>query len=167
MVVRTSYKIDYPYDCLNKKGKRTIYNTPREAFNCGGYALNTISWYCPYSRCDDGSFPKLYQRLKRDYRAVLEYTVEYMLKEFNKRLRVIQSLDELQEGEEAVGYRIATNGWDFHYIRRKNNGSWYGKRGACPLIERYTAAQVFDSNSAAWSYGDYDSEMVLFALIVE
>lgn len=166
MVVRTSYKIDYPYDRLNKKGKRTIYNTPRGAFNCGGYALNTISWYCPYSRCDV-DFPSLYMRLKGDYRAVLEYTVEYMLNEFNKRLRVIQSLDELQEGEEVIGYRIATNGFDFHYIRRKSNGSWYGKRGACPWIEQYTTEQAFDSDSAAWGYGNYNSEMILFAIIVE
>jgi hypothetical protein len=92
-----------------------------------------------------------------------------MLKDFKGKLRVIENLNELLSNEEAVAYRIEMCGVgaDFHYVRRKRNGSWYGKLGSCPTIHRYTEEQVFDCESEAWYYGRYDSEMILFALIVK
>jgi hypothetical protein len=164
MVVTTD--IPYMQDRLNTKRMREMKNTPRTEYNCGGYALDTFSWYCPFSR-KDWTIGNLLERFDGDYTAVLQYTVDYMLKEFKGKLRLIQSLAELQEGEEAVGYRIVTSCWDFHYVRRKQNGSWYGKMGACPKIYRYTEEQVFDYESEAWRNGRYDSEMILFALIVK
>lgn len=165
MVRRTEYKIPYPYDRLNKKNKRNMSNTHKEGFNCGGYALGTYSWYCPFGR-HDGDLSGLFDRFDGDYVAVLQYTVDYMLQDFGNKLRVIQSLDELQEGEEAVAYRIETDCYDFHYLRRKSNGKWYGKMGRIPIIYKYTEIEVFDHNSDAWQNGRYDSEMILFALIV-
>lgn len=164
MVVTTD--IPYMQDRLNIKRLRNIENTSRREFNCGGYALDTFSWYCPFSR-NDWNLENLLRLFDGDYMAVLQYTVDYMLKEFKGKLRVIQSLAELQKGEEAIGYRIETSCWDFHYVRRKQNGSWYGKMGGCPEIHRYTEEEVFDCESDAWQNGRYDSEMILFALIVK
>lgn len=160
------YKIPYRFDRLNKRNKRSLSNTYTRAYNCGGFALKTFSWYCPFDK-GDGDLDGLYDRFNEDYMAVLQYTVDYMLNDFKGKLRVIQNLAELQENEEAVAYRIETNCWDFHYIRRKKNGNWYGKRGCLPEIRRYTEEEVFDCESDAWSNGRYDSEMILFALIVK
>ena len=165
MVITTN--IPNMRDRLNTKRLRKLKNTPRKEFNCGGYALDTFSWYCPLSR-SDWDLNNLYERFDGDWMAVLQYTVDYMLNDFNGKLRVIQNLDELQEGEEAVAYRIEQDeDWaDFHYVRRKRNGVWYGKMGRCPMIFRYTEEQVFDYKSDAWQNGRYDSNMILFALIV-
>jgi len=164
MVVTTD--IPNMRDRLNKKKFRNLDNTPRSEYNCGGYALDTFSWYHP--------FPRKYHNLwaiidlyEGDYSAVLHYTVNHMLKEFRGKLRVIQNLADLQENEEAVAYRIETDGYDFHYVRRKQNGSWYGKKGWTHPIYRYTEEEVFDCESDAWSEGRYNSEMILFALIVK
>ena len=164
MVVTTS--IPNAKDKLNKKQKRNLNNTERCEYNCGGYALDTFSWYHPY-RQKDGDISDLLDKFQDDANAVLEYTTQYMLKEFKKKLRVITTLSELKENEEAVAYRIETEGYDFHFVRRKRNGSWYGKTGSCPTIYRYTEAEVFDFSSAAWGDGRYDSQMILFALITE
>ena len=160
------YKIPYRLDRLNRRNKRCLSNTMKNAFNCGGFALKTFSWYCPFG-ISDGDLSDLYDRFNKDYMAVLQYTVNYMLNDFKGKLRVIQDLAELQENEEAVAYRIKTNCWDFHYVRRKKNGKWYGKIGYLPKIHRYTEEQVFDCESDAWGNGRYDSEMILFALIVK
>ena len=164
MVVTTS--IPNAKDKLNKKQKRNLDNTGKYEYNCGGYALDTFSWYRPYGR-KDGGIECLLEKFNDDAEAVLEYTTQYMLKEFKKKLRVIKNLTELKENEEAVAYRIETEGYDFHFVRRKRNGSWYGKRGSCPTIYRYTEAEVFDFSSAAWGDGRYDSQMILFALITK
>lgn len=157
------YKIPYRIDRLNKRNKRGLSNTYMRAYNCGGFALKTFSWYCPMGR-NDRDLITLLDRFDSDYMAVLQYTVDYMLNDFKGKLRVIQSLDELQKNEEAVAYRIATNGYDFHYVRRKKNGSWYGKMGCCMSINRYTEEQVFDFESEAWSNGKYDSEMIFICV---
>lgn len=165
MVVTTD--IPYMHDRLNSKRLREMKNTPRTEFNCGGYALDTFSWYQPFSR-NDGMLDNVIERFD-DFEDALNYTVEYMLKEFKGKLRLINNLNELQENEEAVAYRIEEDTWgaDFHYVRRKRNGSWYGKLGACPIIHRYTEEEVFDYESEAWCFGRYNSEMILFALIVK
>jgi hypothetical protein len=166
MVVTTD--IPYMRDRLNTKRLRELNNTPRSEYNCGGYALDTFSWYHPFSR-KDRTLDNVIEAFGEDYDKVLDYTVNYMLKDFKGKLRVIENLNELLSNEEAVAYRIEMCGVgaDFHYVRRKRNGSWYGKLGACPTIHRYTEEQVFDCESEAWYYGRYDSEMILFALIVK
>jgi hypothetical protein len=166
MVVTTD--IPYMQDRLNTKRLRKVKNTPRTEYNCGGYALDTFSWYHPYSR-QDGTLDNIIEAFEEDYDKVLDYTVKYMLEDFKGKLRVIANLNELQDNEEAVAYRIEMNNFiaDFHYVRRKRNGSWYGKLGGCPTIHRYTEEQVFDCESEAWLNGRYNSEMILFALIVK
>jgi hypothetical protein len=155
-------------DRLNTKRLRKVKKTPRTEFNCGGCALDTFSWYQPFSR-KDGTLDNIIEAFEEDYNKVLDYTVKYMLEDFKGKLRIIANLNELQDNEEAVAYRIEMNNFiaDFHYIRRKRNGSWYGKLGACPKIHRYTEEQVFDCESEAWRNGRYNSEMILFALIVK
>ena len=39
--------IDYD-DFFNIKRTRNEENTDIEYYNCGGYALETYSWYCPF-----------------------------------------------------------------------------------------------------------------------
>ena len=40
--------ISYMYDPLNKTNYRNTNNTYNKDFNCGGWALNTFNWLCPF-----------------------------------------------------------------------------------------------------------------------
>ena len=41
------------FDPLNNQKTRNIKNSNRYNYNCGGYALETFSWYCPHTKQDD------------------------------------------------------------------------------------------------------------------
>ena len=145
-------------DGFNKNKGRNVGNTNRHAFNCGGYALGTFSWYCPYTEEEDGengfgwgwdSYEEVVE--------VTEHCTEQMLKDFSD-LRVINSLSELNKTEYAIAFRVSSDG-DFHYVKRGFNGQWYHKRGSCPSIETMTAREVFRT---AWCL-KYNGPIVLFA----
>lgn len=138
-------------------GERTFENTPRGAYNCGGYALENYGWYCPYSEEAlydlklDEAF--LYAELTEREE---ELFVDYMLDTIED-LRIIKDISDLLENEYAIAFRIASD--DFHFVKRGENGCWYEKMGSCSKIERMTKEEVF---SDCW-HGNYDGELYLFA----
>lgn len=79
---------DIPKDGFNLKQKRNIRNTYKDNYNCGGYALETFSWYLPIFAKDRGT--------DKDYwiDRNLDYYIQVMLAEF-PTLRVINSIEEL------------------------------------------------------------------------
>ena len=137
----------YVDDAFNSLKKRNIKNTEKQVYNCGGYALESFSWYIP-------SFGR--EPVHRAEKATLEGCVETMLKEF-PNLRVIQSLDELKDNEYAIAFRMSDH--DFHYVKRASNGHWYHKMGSSHYIRTMAQKVVF---SESWGYG-YDGEIVLMA----
>lgn len=163
-MVRTTNIPHMNSDRLNRTNKRNIRNTPRGGFNCAGYALRTFSWYCPFGQYDGDLDSILFQRFEGNAEETLNYTVQYMLNDFPLVLRLISDLSEAQADEEIVAYRIAMDGWDFHFLRRCRDGKWRGKMGGTYGIHTYTQEQVFDTESEAWREGIYNSRMVLFAL---
>lgn len=42
------YESKFLNDGFNREGKRCQRNTKYDAYNCGGFALGTFSWYAPY-----------------------------------------------------------------------------------------------------------------------
>lgn len=145
-----SYMIERDYeedDFLNKKKKRNIKNVPKSCYNCGGYALGCFSWYLPHE--EDTYLDE----------TTLEENIQFMLNDFPE-LKVIQSLNELQENEYPILFRRGDDIADFHFVKRGKNGIWYHKRGASQEIEKMTEEEAFSSN---WE-DVYDGELVLFAM---
>ena len=151
-------------DFFNENRIRNVRNTYVRTYNCGGYALNTFSWYCPHA-----------QNSGRKYRSTTEYgmqittdnAVNFMLKEF-KDLRVITDLKELQSNEYAIAFRIGGVGGeqDFHFMKRGKNGKWYHKPGGAD-IQFIEKEKVFANEwvSTTW-WGQthpYRGKLVLFA----
>ena len=134
-------------DDYNFLGKRNIRNTEKSSYNCGGYALESFSWYLPRHN----NMPT-----HRTDGVTLESCIEAMLEDF-PNLRVIQSLNELKDNEYAIAFRMSD--YDFHYVKRASNGHWYHKMGSNYYIRTMTQKVVF---SKSWGYG-YDGEIVLMA----
>ena len=59
-----------PTDPFNFLRNRNVRNTEKRTYNCGGYALDTFSWYCPTeqkmtSTTLETIMPKIYQKLNQ------------------------------------------------------------------------------------------------------
>lgn len=145
-------------DLFNIQRKRNIDNTKRYLYNCAGYALGTFSWYCPNEK-DDGNYWGSLDYLSDTEMAYKTFeTVEFMLKDFKGRLRLIGSVDEVQENEYAIAYRISSDD-DFHFMKKMANG-WHHKRGNTDRIyvesEDYVLKEIWCDR--------YDGPIVLMAM---
>lgn len=139
-------------DELNRNNWRNLRNTPKEDYNCGGYALGCFSWYCPHNDCD---FNYMFDS-DEEAREKTDYCIECMLNDF-PTLRVISSLNEVASNEYPILFRLSSGG-DFHYIKRANNGIWYHKMGRRYYISVMPKNRLFD----VWC-GCYDGPIVIFA----
>lgn len=118
---------------------------PLWTFNCGGCALKTFNWYLP------GKKPK------RNYLRTGKF-VNYMLEEFDGRLRKIKKEEEALPYERVIFFRGSRD--DFHFIYKGKNGKYYHKRGDSPKIERIEKEVVY---SNCW-LNEYVSKITILAL---
>ncbi len=145
-----------PNDSLNLQNYRNVRNTPKSAYNCAGYALETFSWYQPDpENCD----PWGWRFTSKEMKEVTEECIEQMLKDFPD-LRVISNLSDLAPTERAIAFRVSSDG-DFHYMKLARNGQWYHKMGNSPIIDRCSTNEVLNPNKK-WICR-YDGPIVLFA----
>lgn len=144
-------------DLFNVQRKRNISNTERRLYNCAGYALETFSWYCPNK---EGLEYWGYEENLSDVEMFAKTfeTVNFMLKDFEGRLRVISSLKELEKNEYAIAYRISSDG-DFHFMKKART-RWHHKRGSTPTILTELEDNVFNN---IWC-DRYDGPIVLMAM---
>lgn len=178
----------YGFDYLNTKGRRNINNTHIDAYNCGGYALDTFSWFYPYSSQSvrERNIFKLFFSGKT-VSEVLEILVSEdaasICSKFGSKVRLIEDISELREGEVGVAYRIRLhllNGfetltedevvggldgfeidyeaedyfdYDFHF-RRFENGVWTEKCGMSEITE----VEVMEDEYGNWACDDEDYE---------
>ena len=107
---------DNSADFFNKLGTRNAQNTRVFEYNCGGYALNTFSWYCPHNIGSDRYYSSY---TEKGMQKTTQNAVAFMLKEFSD-LRVIKDIKELAQDEYAIAFRIGgVNGvHDFHFMKR-------------------------------------------------
>lgn len=159
-------------DGLNIENRRNIKNTNKRTYNCGGYALGTYSWYCPYrDELEDyfTLFDDMYSEIEdedRDmiYDRITRIAVRTMLEDFaHRHIRVISEVTDRKENETVVAFRHDLT--DFHYLKMGANGVWYSKMGGSNYITTYKAEEVLD-NSSGWDMGHhlYDSKIILLAL---
>lgn len=128
----------------------------RRYYNCGGYALNTLTWVnpaIPTRSCRKGEYSNV-----EDYRKI-RAEMAHNLKVLFPKLREIKKVEDRKKGEWVVAFRAAKD--DFHFMVKKFNGCWYDKRGASREINRHTEDEVFDRN---W-YKRYTGKIYLFAYI--
>ena len=151
-------------DYLNESGSRSVKTVNVREYNCGGYALNTFTWYRPH-KSKYVVYGNEYEEnlTEKDIEETYSYCVSVMLKDFPS-LRIIKDIKELQENEYAIAFRIGglNNGVnDFHFMKRAKNGCWTHKMGQGD-IQRIKKEQVF---ADVWhaSFGDYKGKIVLFA----
>ena len=144
-------------DLFNVQRKRNINNTKRHLYNCAGYALETFSWYCPNEE-DWGYWGYDEDLSDAEMFAKTFETVQFMLKDFKGHLRLIGSVDEVQENEYAIAYRVSSDG-DFHFMKKMVNG-WHHKRGGSAHIYIETEDYVLNE---IWC-NRYDGPIVLMAM---
>ena len=144
-------------DLFNVQRKRNIGNTKRYLYNCAGYALETFSWYCPNEK-DNDDWGILDDLSDAEMFAKTFETVQFMLKDFKGHLRLIGSIDEVQENEYAIAYRVSSDS-DFHFMKKMANG-WHHKRGGTDRI--YIESEDYVLNEI-WC-NRYDGPIVLMAM---
>lgn len=139
-------------DPFNRDRKRNLRNTVKSTYNCGGYALECFSWYLPRLKYS-GHYS--FGTHSKNHRSTM-YSVKCMLKEFPD-LRIIHSLDEIQEDEYPILFRHSSDG-DFHYIKRCNDGVWRHKMGGTYPIRVMPKSQLW----SIWCHR-YNGEIVMLA----
>ena len=160
---------------MNDYHERNFKNTEMPDYNCGGFALRLYNWYCPvplnisrrdiFDLVDSPLTPE--QRLNVCIKTILQEVVGS---------RLISSVDELQEGEEAVAFRLQEadgiaasddpdDMWqDFHFMRRRKDGVWLDKCGSGSLIREHTEDEVlYDPWDSPEGTLVYAGEIALFA----
>lgn len=141
-------------DLYNTNKNRSPMNTNYFDFNCGGYALGTISWYLPSETQEVwGCWEEWDEQTVCD---ITRMAVSYMLADFSD-LRVISHLCEVRHDEYAIAFRVSSDG-DFHYIKQGRSRMWTHKCGGTS-IRKMTRWEVFNTD---WC-GRYDGPIVLFA----
>lgn len=174
-------------DYYNIKGTRNSDNTDKYEYNCGGYALNTFSWYEPYDIDIDDIEDEIAEYIDKGlskqeiYEILLDRFTSKLLSEFDN-LRLIKDNSEVKEDERLVYFRYFyelvsdfDDNWqgtedsydyihsDFHF-RFYEDGHWYEKNGSGPIH----TCDGDENDGPVWFCGVnlYDSPIVKFALKV-
>ena len=167
-------------DPFNRNGKRNRSNTDTDAYNCGGFALGTYSWYVPY-RSDEQR--QIYERWANiqmwldaaedadntadriDARETVHICVVSLLNLFVKRIledfpsvRRVQTFEEIKPDERIILFRIGAD--DFHFIVSFDHKHWWHKYG-WNYIEELCEDEVLDTE---WANGRYFSPIAILAM---
>ena len=177
-------------DYLNVKRTRNCDNTDIEDYNCGGYCMNTFSWYNPYMEIaeEEGfdSFGDWAEELRTGWEMEIADIYEYLLrvgreeilKDFPDTVRLIQSAADVNEDEKLVAYRIGLifvcdeygheylEHGDFHF-KQWEGDYWTDKPGGGNLrFEEETIDGMLNKIwvNSWWDGTGYDSDVILFAV---
>ena len=145
------------FDDFNLDHERNVRNTPIYDYNCMGYALDTYSWLFAYLK-DGETDPFNYGVDKSEQEEVLKSCAEYLLDNFPLVPITREEAYNARGKKEVVAFRIAE--YDFHFMVRRKNGSWYHKMGStsiCRINKEVVFAVVWKSN-----HDIYDSEILFF-----
>ena len=146
----------YLEDAFNQFGTRSRQNVEGWQFNCGGYALSTYNWLCPYDTEEDSDrlFDDWYSDMSSNEK--LEETVDWMLRHVPD-LRRVNGVEDLEDDEYLIAYKCGRT--DFHYCKRLPSGQWWHKMGSS-RTRRIAEHKVYAST---WLGGKYDSDTAFFA----
>lgn len=146
------------FDDFNLDHKRNARNTSIYDYNCMGYALDTYSWLCAY--LEDGKTDAFTCGVsKAKQKKVLKSCEKYLLNNFSLVPVTREQAYNACGKKQIIAFRIAE--YDFHFMVRRKNGSWYHKMGS-QKIRRINKDKVF-ANVWRNNSGDvYDSEILFF-----
>lgn len=127
----------------------TMRNTPREVYNCAGYALNLFKWYVPTDNWED--YREIEQLLDdENYNTATLIAVNYMCE--NLGYTLVSGWKVFNHGVDYKKYEIVAFRYemcgecsDFHYMKIGRNGSWYEKRGHAPKIHQHEYDYAFET----------------------
>lgn len=128
----------------------------RSRYNCGGFALGTMTWFlfeC-FSNCDfiGKNKREIYKKMgKMTYKCALE-----LLEKYPKQLRLIHNECEKKSYEEVFYFRLSEDG-DFHFVV-KNGNTYYHKKGGNVEVSKMTKKELFN----IWE-GGYNGPILMFA----
>lgn len=167
-------------DPFNRNGKRNRSNTDTDAYNCGGFALSTYSWYVPYRSDEQMNIYDRWDNIQMcldvaedadntadriDARETVHICVVSLLNLFVKRIledfpsvRRVQTFEEIKPDERIILFRIGAD--DFHFIVSFDHKHWWHKYG-CNYIEELCEDEVLDTE---WANGRYFSPIVILAM---
>ena len=159
-----------------------------EFYNCGGYALNTRTWYLPYTKKGEMdnliyNFINNNSTLKKKnlYRKLLKLATNTIQNEF-PFLHTIKNPKVVKRDKTLIGFRVGVHynkkliskqrkayslsgfyDYDFHFILRQN-GIWSHKRGGNEIEdfnEGFNSPWLgFNSHSELVPF--YDSKIIWF-----
>lgn len=167
-------------DPFNRNGKRNRSNTDTDAYNCGGFALSTYSWYVPYRSDEQMNIYDRWDNIQMcldvaedadntadriDARETVHICVVSLLNLFVKRIledfpsvRRVQTFEEIKPDERIILFRIGAD--DFHFIVSFDHKHWWHKYG-CNYIEELCEDEVLDTE---WANGRYFSPIAILAM---
>ena len=146
------------FDDFNLDHKRNVRNTYVRDYNCMGYALDTYSWLIAYME-DGETDPFSVGVDKEEQEEILMSCAKYLLNNFSLVPITREQAYNAHGKKQIIAFRIAE--YDFHFMVRRKNGSWYHKMGAQDIL-RIDKDKVF---ADVWrnDCGDvYDSEILFF-----
>lgn len=146
----------YLNDEFNERGTRTRENVETWKFNCGGYALGTYNWFCPYE--NDEESERLFEYPEKHDLSVdetAEETTQWMLDNI-PGLRRVNDIEDLHDDEYLIAYKT---GWqDFHFMKRSKNGNWWHKMGSGKTVRISKQKVMADT----W-FNEYNSKTIFLA----
>ena len=146
------------FDDFNLDHKRNARNTSIYHYNCMGYALDAYSWLIAYLE-DEETDVFNYGVEKKDQEKVLMSCAKYLLNNFPLVPITREQAYNACGRKQIIAFRIAK--YDFHFMVRRKNGSWYHKMGSQD-IHRIDKDKVF-ANVWRNNCGDvYESEILFF-----
>lgn len=146
------------FDDFNLDHKRNVNNTPVSDYNCMGYALDAYSWLIAYLE-DEETDAFIYGVSKQEQEKVLMSCAKYLLNNFSLVPITREQAYNVHGRKQIIAFRIAK--YDFHFMVRRKNGSWYHKMGSQD-INRIDKEKVFADVWRNKCGFVYDSEILFF-----
>lgn len=143
----------------------TMRNTPKNLYNCGGYAFQTPCWYLPFRSMNERG--KMTDAITigtaDEYEKAYNKMVRNILHDFPE-WRIISNEDVRSHNIDykkyvVIAFRCTIDDadGDFHFMRLTAGGRWMDKRGASAEINCHAYNSIFD----VW-YGRYASKITFF-----
>ena len=146
------------FDDFNLDHKRNARNTDARDYNCMGYALDTYSWLIAYME-DGETDPFNVGVYKEEQEEILMSCTKYLLNNFSLVPITREQAYNARGKKQIIAFRIGK--YDFHFMVRRKNGSWYHKMGSYD-IQRINKEIVFAPIWTNRSGDIYDSEILFF-----
>ena len=153
--------------------RKTFYkNENVYGFNCGGFALGSMTWYVPSGwenarekycdRCRELNISRYGDNTNVVNEFVRE-VAESIVKDTKNVVRILETEEDKKPFEELVYFRITYDFGDFHFVALSGE-TYYHKKGTTPSLEIMGEEEFFSEDGWCSSRGNpYTSNMIILA----